>query len=107
MDCKNVVTYGKEFRLVKLRNHWSKTEYTGYGGNTDKTFWDGVAVDLRDRFMPEIGGNSKDFILPFDEFLNNFDSFDISKYRFGFSYEFEQLKMPKGQPLFVRLNVKE
>lgn len=29
LDCVNVVSYGKNCRLMKLRNPWGKTEYTG------------------------------------------------------------------------------
>jgi hypothetical protein len=42
LDCKSVPSYGKDFRLVKLRNHWGKTESNSYVSSMDKTFWEGV-----------------------------------------------------------------
>ena len=39
--------------------------------------------------------------------MNNFNSIDISSSVFGFSYEFQTLKMFRGEPLFIRFDVKE
>lgn len=45
---------------------------------------------------PDVGKNDGDFTMPFELFLQNFESIDISDCIFGFSYEFQKLHMYKG-----------
>ena len=56
---------------------------------------------------PAVGVNDGDFSMPFEEFMKNFNSIDISSSIFGFSYEFETLKMYRAQPVFIRIDVHE
>lgn len=87
LDCKNIISYGKNYRIIKFRNPWSKVEYSGLGSRIDKLFWDGVSPDIRDKFKPGIGLNCNDFTMSFDDFMKNIESLDISNFRLGFSYD--------------------
>ena len=71
---------------MRLRNPWGKTEYTGFASETDNEFWNGVQQNMKDRLRPAVGVNDGDFSMPFEEFMNNFNSIDISSSVYGFSY---------------------
>ena len=62
---------------------------------------------MKERMRPAVGVNDGVFSMPFEEFLKNFNSIDVSSSIFGFSYEFETLKMYRGQPLFIQIDVTE
>lgn len=88
LDCEEVPSYGKVCRLMKFRNPWGKTEYTGFASENDKQFWDGVPESFKEQMMPKPGTNDGIFTMPFEEFMKNFNSVDILNCIFGFSYEF-------------------
>ena len=42
LDCVNVPKVGKDYRIMRLRNPWGKTQYKGFACETDTDFWEGV-----------------------------------------------------------------
>jgi hypothetical protein len=108
LDSHEVKSLGKVHRMMRLRNPWGKTEYQGRGCETDNEFWNGVTDEaVKKRMRPQVGSNDGDFSMPFGEFMKNFNSIDISSSIFGFSYEFQNIKMYKGEPLFIKFDVTE
>ena len=107
LECQTIQSNGKDYRIMRLRNPWGKTEYKGFASENDNQFWDGVNQTQRDRMRPAVGVNDGDFTMPYEEFMKNFNSIDISSSVFGFSYEFQTLKMFKGEPLFVKMDITE
>lgn len=107
LDCQTIKSYEKDYRIIKLTNPWSKIDYSGFASVTDDSFWKGVNAELVQKFRPKAGVKCSQFTLCFEDFLKNFISVDISSCKFGFSYDFQKIKMYKGEPLFIRLNIKE
>ena len=90
-----------------MRNPWGKTESAGFANENDNEFWDGVDAKTQKLMRPPLGKNDGDFTISFDDFMKNFNSIDILNEIIGFSYEFEKIKMYRGEPLFIRFDVTE
>lgn len=55
-----------------MRNPWGKTEYTGYGSESDTKFWEGVPENFREQMRPPVGVDDGVFTIPFNEFMKSF-----------------------------------
>jgi calpain-15 len=107
LSCANVPVGGINYRMMRLRNPWGDTEYSGFASESDSKFWSQVPKEIKAQMLPGESANDGDFVIPFSEFIKHFESIDTCHFRPQFSYEFETLKMARGQPTFVRLVVKE
>ena len=105
LESANVTSNGKVYRIMRMRNPWGNTETSGFANENDSEFWNGVDAKTQKLMRPAVGKNDGDFTLTFEEFMKNFNSIDILNEIIGFSYEFEKIKMYKGEPMFIRFDV--
>lgn len=88
LDCDDVKSGGRLHRIMRMRNPWGQTEYTGFASEADAKFWSQAPPEAKAKLIPSGGVDDGDFAIPFSEFLKNFESVDVCHTRFGFSYEF-------------------
>jgi calpain-15 len=62
---------------MRMRNPWGQTEYSGFASESDTKFWGQVPKETKDKILPKREADDGDFVLPFSEFIRNFDSIDI------------------------------
>lgn len=103
LNCGEVTEEGKVHRILRLRNPWGETEYTGKGSEHDKKFWNHAPEEIRKKLMPPPDSDDGDFTIPFRKFMKHFESIDVSVAQPNFSYEFDILKIKRRDPIFITL----
>ena len=88
-------------RLLKLRNPWGDTEWTG-GWSAKDERW---TPELKELMKLE-GNKGGVFFIGFDDFTKHFSSFVISKYRDDYKYSGIKLQTSSTDPTILQFNIK-